>query len=403
MSDQAAIQIAGVSKRYRKYHERNQSLKATVMRGRRARYEEFWALRDVSFEIDAGTTFGLIGENGSGKSTLLKCMAKILRPDEGKLAVHGKVSALLELGAGFHPELSGRENVFLNGALLGMGKREINSRFDEIVSFAGLESFIDAPVKNYSSGMYVRLGFAVAINVDPAVLLIDEVLAVGDAEFQDRCSEKFGDLRSSGKTIVIVSHALESIRNLCDEAALLEHGELISVGPAGEICDQYLDDVRSNRMDGSQDGLRFGSGEVRIERIELLGADGRPTYDVHTGDAVTFRLHYHASEPIERPVFGLGLTRIDAIHITGPNTKDADMIPEKISGRGIVDLSVDRLLLVPGTYEISAAVYDYYVSHAYDSWRDVYRFDVGHGTPNESFGVVSLGGTWAITPSEEDA
>ena len=174
MSAESAISVAGVSKQYRKYHERNQSLKATVMRGRRARYEEFWALRDVSLEIAAGTTYGLVGENGSGKSTLLKCMARILRPDEGALSVHGKVSALLELGAGFHPELSGRENVFLNGALLGMSQRAIRARFDDIVGFAGLEEFIDAPVKNYSSGMYVRLGFAVAINVDPDVLLVDE-------------------------------------------------------------------------------------------------------------------------------------------------------------------------------------------------------------------------------------
>lgn len=396
-----AITVSGVSKRYRKYHERNQSLKATVMRGRRARYEEFWALRDVSLAIKAGTTYGLVGENGSGKSTLLKCMARILRADEGRLEVRGKVSALLELGAGFHPELSGRENVFLNGALLGMGAKEIRSRFDDIVGFAGLEDFIDAPVKNYSSGMYVRLGFAVAINVDPDVLLIDEVLAVGDAEFQERCIEKFGDLRNSGKTLVIVSHALESIRNLCDEAAFLEQGVLKGVGPAGQICDQYLDEVHSNRVDGSVDGMRFGSGEARVERIELLGADEQPTHDVRTGDAVTIRIHYQADEPIERPVFGLGISRIDAVHVTGPNTKDADMVPEKISGPGVVDLVVDRLLLVPGTYEISASIYDFHISHAYDSRRDIYRFDVGHGDPKERFGVVSLGGAWEITPAKE--
>jgi ABC-2 type transport system ATP-binding protein len=401
VSGEVAISVAGVSKRYRKYHERNQSVKATIMRGRRARYEEFWALQDVTLDITAGTTYGLVGENGSGKSTLLKCMARILRPDAGALTVHGKVSALLELGAGFHPELSGRENVFLNGALLGMSQKAIRARFDDIVGFAGLEDFIDAPVKNYSSGMYVRLGFAVAIHVDPDVLLVDEVLAVGDAEFQERCTEKFGELRNSGKTIVIVSHALESIRNLCDEAAFLEHGVLRGVGPAPQICDQYLDEVHSNRADGSIDGTRFGSGEARIEQIELLGADGRPTHDVRTGDEVTFRIHYQADEPIERPIFGLGISRVDAIHVTGPNTKDADVIPEKISGPGMVDLHVDRLLLVPGTYEISASLYDFHVSHAYDSRRDIYRFDVGNGEPRERFGVVSLGGTWDIVPTEE--
>jgi ABC-type polysaccharide/polyol phosphate transport system ATPase subunit len=223
-----AVEVEGVSKRFRLYHDRNQSVKAAVMRGRRAKYEEFWALRDVSLEVPAGTTFGLIGENGSGKSTLLKCMARILRPDEGSLRTHGKVSALLELGAGFHPELSGRDNVFLNGAILGMSHKEIGRRFDDIVGFAGLERFIDTPVKNYSSGMYVRLGFSVAINVDPDVLLVDEVLAVGDEQFQRRCAEKFAELRGKGKTIVVVSHSLGTVQQMCDGAAWLDHGVLRS-------------------------------------------------------------------------------------------------------------------------------------------------------------------------------
>jgi ABC-2 type transport system ATP-binding protein len=224
VSERAAITVEGVSKEYRLYHERNQSLKAALMRRARVRYEEFWALRDVSLEVPEGATFALIGENGSGKSTLLKCMAKILRPEKGRIETHGKISALLELGAGFHPELTGRENIFLNGSILGLSKKQLNQRFDEIVDFAGLRHFIDTPVKNYSSGMYVRLGFSVAINVDPDILLIDEVLAVGDAEFQRKCLEKFDELRSSGKTIVIVSHTLDSIRNLCDTAGWLEHG-----------------------------------------------------------------------------------------------------------------------------------------------------------------------------------
>ncbi|MGH8890340.1 MAG: ABC transporter ATP-binding protein, partial [Acidothermaceae bacterium] len=217
-----AVRVDNVSKRFRLYHERNQSLKAAMMRGGRANYDEFWALKDVSLEVPTGTTFGLIGQNGSGKSTLLKCMAKILRPDQGSISVHGKVSALLELGAGFHQELSGRENVYLNGSILGLSKKQIDAKFDEIVDFAGLEKFIDTPVKNYSSGMYVRLGFSVAINVDPDVLLVDEVLAVGDENFQRKCSEKFADLRASGKTIVLVSHGLDTVRTMCERAAWLE-------------------------------------------------------------------------------------------------------------------------------------------------------------------------------------
>jgi ABC-type polysaccharide/polyol phosphate transport system ATPase subunit len=235
----AAVTVDGVSKKYRLYHERNQSLKAAVMRGRRARYEEFWALRDVSLEVEAGESFGLVGDNGSGKSTLLKCMARILSPDEGRVATVGKVSTLLELGAGFHPELSGRDNVYLNGSILGLSKQQISRRFDEIVAFAGLEPFIDTPVKNYSSGMYVRLGFSVAINVDPDILLVDEVLAVGDIDFQRKCVEKFVDLKTQGRTIVLVSHALESVRNLCDRAALLDEGHLRTVGPAPAVIDEY--------------------------------------------------------------------------------------------------------------------------------------------------------------------
>jgi ABC-type polysaccharide/polyol phosphate transport system ATPase subunit len=395
MSAPAAVTVEGVSKKYRLYDERNQSLKAAVMRGTRARYTEFWALRDVSFEIAEGSTFGLIGENGSGKSTLLKCLANILRPDEGRISVSGRMSALLELGAGFHPELSGRENVYLNGAILGLSRRQIKERFDHIIGFAGLEQFVDTPVKNYSSGMYVRLGFSVAINVDPEILLIDEVLAVGDAEFQQKCAEKFAELRERGTTIVIVSHALESIRNFCDSAALLAHGRLHAVGPAAQVIDEYLDGVHIDRTDDG-DGSRWGSGEARIDRIELLGADGQPTREVRTGDRVTFRVHYNAREPIERPVFGLGVHRVDGVHITGPNTRDADLVPEKIDGPGHVDLHVDRLLLLPGTYDMSASLYDFTISHPYDVRVRGLRFDVQHGQPREEHGIVSLGGSWEL-------
>src|SRR3954451_5200641 len=234
-----AVSAEGVSKRFRLYHERNQSLKAAFMRGRRAKYEEFWALRDIDLQIEAGKTFGLIGHNGSGKSTLLKCMAGILVPDKGRLQTNGKISALLELGAGFHPELSGRDNVYLNGSILGMSKKQIDAQFDEIVDFAGLETFIDTPVKNYSSGMYVRLGFSVAINVDPEILMVDEVLAVGDESFQRKCMDKFKEFRDDGRTVVIVSHALGTMRTMCDEVAWLDHGKLVATGRPGELVDQY--------------------------------------------------------------------------------------------------------------------------------------------------------------------
>jgi len=396
----SAISVEHVSKMYRLYHERNQSLKSVVMQRARVKYESFMALDDISLEIPAGGTFGLIGENGCGKSTLLKCIARILRPESGTIRTEGKISALLELGAGFHPELSGRDNVYLNGAILGLSKKQLDARFDEIVGFAGLEHFIDTPVKNYSSGMYVRLGFSVAINVDPDILLVDEVLAVGDEEFQRRCSEKFAELKHSGKTVVIVSHALGSVRNLCDEVALLEHGKLIATGPAGQVIDEYLAEVHVDREADGEYGSRWGSGEGKIERVELLTGAGAPATDIHTGDPLTIRMHYALSEPIPQPVFGVAIQTLEGFTVTGPNTRQAGAVPDQLSGTGHVDLRVDRLMLAPGTYDLSVSLYDYSCQHAFDFRYRTLRFDVERGDPVEEHGVMALGGSWegAVKP-----
>jgi ABC-type polysaccharide/polyol phosphate transport system ATPase subunit len=397
-----SVTVTDVSKRFRLYHERNQSLKASLMRGRRARYEEFWALQNVSLEVDEGETFGLIGENGSGKSTLLKIIARILRPDHGSVAVVGKMSALLELGAGFHPELSGRENVYLNGSILGLSKAELNRRFDDIVEFAGLERFIDTPVKNYSSGMYVRLGFSVAINVQPDVLLVDEVLAVGDEQFQRRCGEKFAELRHQGKTVVIVSHAMESVRTLCDRVAWLEHGHLQDIGPPSAIIDRYVGLAHEDREVDEAGQTRWGSGEARIERVELLDGSGAPASRVRTGDTVTVRFHYRANEAIPKAVFGMAIHTVDGQHVTGPNTRDGNCVPDQIEGEGHVDLQIPRLLLLPGTYDVTASIYDYSCLHPFDYRQGALRFDVDRSTPAESHGVVSLDGRWRIQPRAGD-
>ncbi|MGH9267497.1 MAG: ABC transporter ATP-binding protein [Acidimicrobiales bacterium] len=393
-----AVVVDHCSKRFRLYHERNQSLKATLMRGKRAETSEFWALDDVSFEVPEGSTFGLIGENGSGKSTLLKCMARILRPDSGSVEVRGKVSALLELGAGFHPELSGRENIFLNGSILGLARRELARKFDGIVDFAGLGQFIDQPVKNYSSGMYVRLGFSVAINVDPDVLLVDEVLAVGDEAFQRRCNEKFADLRAAGKTIVLVSHSLPVVHNLCDRVAWLDHGKVKMLDAARKVVDEYVGNVQTDRQADGEAGTRWGSGEGRITGIELLGPHGTSVSRVRTGDAVTVRFHYQMTEAIERPVFGVAVHTLDGTHVTGPNTRDGDCVPDVLAGTGHVDLRIGRLLLLPGTYDITASLYDFACLHPFDFRHRAFRFDVDPGRPRESYGMVSLGGTWNIAP-----
>ena len=367
-------------------------MKAALLRGRRARYEEFLALNDVSFEIKEGTAFGLIGENGSGKSTMLKCIARILRPDAGSITTQGKVSALLELGAGFHPELSGRENVYLNGAILGLSRREIDAKFDEIVDFSGIEQFIDAPVKNYSSGMYVRLGFAVAINVDPAVLLIDEVLAVGDQEFQNKCTEKISQFRREGRTIVVVSHALSSVRELCDEVALIEHGRLIQVGPAVETIDHYLTEILS--IDPATLGIaRRSTGEIQLKGIELIGASGVLPGAVTLGEPVTFRLHFDALEPVSGPVFGMSLTSSDGVLVTGTNTKDQGISLEIASGPGWIDLAVPRLLVSPGRYHVTGTIYDTTQMTPIHEVGDLHAFEVVNGSPKTS-GITSLGGTW---------
>ena len=238
-----AIEVRNLTKVFRLHHERNQSLKSAIMRGRISRFEEFTAVNDVSFDVQEGSTFGLIGSNGSGKSTLLKCLAKIYAPNKGSIKYSGRMAALLEVGSGFHHELSGKENIYLNGSILGMSKKEIDRKYDQIVDFSGVEQFIDQPVKNYSSGMYVRLGFSVAISVEPDILVADEVLAVGDEAFQRKCMDKFREFKKSGRTVVLVSHSMDAIKEMCDHAAWLEKGNLKVVGESSSVVTDYLKSI----------------------------------------------------------------------------------------------------------------------------------------------------------------
>ena len=242
MSDWA-VRVNDVSKRFRLYHERNQSLKSAILRGRTSKHEDFWALKDISFDVIEGHTHGLIGSNGSGKSTLLKCLAKIYWPTSGTIEFRGRMASLLEVGSGFHLELSGRENIYLNGSILGMSKKEIDSKFDEIVDFSGVERFLDQPVKNYSSGMYVRLGFSIAINVDPDILVVDEVLSVGDEEFQRKSFKKFSEFKRRGKTIILVTHSLPVVEDLCDTVTWIDRGKMMATGPAAAVVTRYRSSV----------------------------------------------------------------------------------------------------------------------------------------------------------------
>jgi ABC-2 type transport system ATP-binding protein len=386
-----------VSKKFRLLHERNNSLKATILRGRRVVAEDFWALRDVSLEVREGETFGLIGENGSGKSTMLKCLTRILTPDEGRVEIKGKVSALLELGAGFHPELSGRENVYLNGAILGLPQSEIKKRFDEIVEFAGVGPFIDEPVKNYSSGMYVRLGFSVAINVDPDILFVDEVLAVGDEAFQRKCNDKFNDLRRAGKTIVLVSHAMASVENLCDRVAWFSHGRLMQMGRPRDVISSYTGTVEVGRHIDEFGKVRWGSGEARVTGVVWIGQDGQPVDRLHSARRALLRLHYECQEAVERPVFRVTFTTASGMEVCTTTSRGATCVPSKLEGKGFVELEFPDLRLLAGSYLLTVGLTDHTGMEAYDVREDIVRIYVERGDSIEPSGLVSLGGHWALS------
>ena len=390
-----ALRVDSVSKTFKVHQERASSLKQFIATGGRNRYEEFHALRDVSLDVAEGEAVGIIGHNGSGKSTLLKCMAKILTPNSGSTIINKRMAALLELGAGFHPELSGRDNVFLNAAILGMARKEIEKRFDEIVAFSGLEQFIDSPVKTYSSGMYVRLAFAVAINVDPELLLIDEILAVGDVTFQQKCMEKFVEFRDQGRTIVLVTHDLGSVKNMCDRAVWIEHGKASPVGVPGELVDEYTESMLGSRGERSVSFNRRGSGAIQVEQVEML-VDGQPATRVHGGGSLTFRLHYRAQHEIERPVFAITIENIQGIHVTEPCSRDVGLVPDSLDGSGVVEITIPSIPLLPGPYSLNTEVTGYHRGHTYDHLQGVVKFDVLRGAAQETTGLVTLNPQWRI-------
>ena len=397
---ETVLRVDDVTKSFRLHSDRPNSLKQLVTGRRRAKVEAFTALRDVTFDVREGEVFGVIGHNGSGKSTLLKCMAGILQPTSGRVEVRRRMSALLELGAGFHPELSGRDNVFLNAAILGMSRAEIARRFDDIVEFSGLQSFIDSPVKTYSSGMYVRLAFAVAINVDPRLLIVDEILAVGDVTFQQRCLEKFVEFRAEGRTIVLVTHDLTSVKNMCDRAAWLRHGELSGLGDPSDLVDDYTEQMLGENVRQSDGSIRRGSGEARNLTVEMfVGDDPEPVKRCRTGDDVRLRLHYRADKRIPRPVFGIAIEHVGGTVVTSPCARDVGLVPDAADGEGFVDIELRSFPLLPGTYDIHTSITDFNRAHIYDHVQTHLRIDVMTGKRYETGGVVTLQPSWTITPA----
>ena len=403
-SPDSAVLLDGLGKRFRLTHDRNWTLKATVLAGHRTRYEEFWALRGVDLDIPHGSTFGIIGGNGSGKSTLLKVLAGILRPDEGTATVNGRLSALLELGAGFHPELTGRENVYLNGAILGFTSREIRRRFDDIVGFAELDRFIDEPVRNYSSGMYVRLGFSVAIHVEPEILLVDEVLAVGDHTFQKRCLDRFAQLKAEGRTIILVSHDLDMVGWLCEQTAWIQQGTLRAVGPSPKVIERFLDGAVDSptRADPSPSAPRRFGGlgpDDLVRAVELVDANGHPMDRVGSGRPVRFRVRVDADQVGEPVTVALGLYRADGTHVASINSGAAARAADD-AGTVEVDYAVDSLAVQPGIYELSVALHDATMRRVFERHTHLVRFEVEPTGVDQQNGLVALGGTWSARSAD---
>ncbi|MEM8962055.1 MAG: ABC transporter ATP-binding protein [Acidobacteriota bacterium] len=455
--DQPTIEVETLFKSYRRTaagHKlrtlKSALLDRSLIQGLSAE-ESIPALQDISFTVGRGEAVGLIGSNGSGKSTLLKIVAGILRPTSGTVAVNGRLAALIELGAGFHPEISGRENIFINGAVLGLSRRQIAERFDDIVAFSGLADFIDEPVKHYSSGMYVRLGFSVAIHTDPDVLLVDEVLAVGDEAFAHKCLRRIEEMLARGKTLLLVSHSLKQIEDVCDRAIWLDKGRLRLSGHPRRVADAYRQAVaeeesREHReakeqrehgdasdpdeatsgeptpdetdetsaevqpttdpVDEEDDVLRWGSGAARIEHVRLL-VDGEENYHVTSGSEVTFELTVRAFESFDDFVFGVGIKTPREIEVWGTNTDLAGFEPERLEpGEITVRLTCPRLRLGPGEYVIDVAV------HArdgapYDYRRRLLAFSVTAASDSVGLYVpehdwrFSSGVSWQRTPSKD--
>jgi ABC-type polysaccharide/polyol phosphate transport system ATPase subunit len=391
-----SILLENVSKDYRLWGRSSQfaTLKSALLKRelKLAPDAAVAALKDVSFAVDRGEAFGVIGRNGSGKSTLLKLVSGILKPSRGRVAVAGRIAALIELGAGFHPEITGRENIYINGIMLGLTRREIDQRFDRIVEFSGIADFLDQPVKTYSSGMYVRLGFAVAVHVDPDVLLIDEVLAVGDEEFSARCIAKIQEMKYRGVTLLFVTHQLDQVRNLCDRALWLDHGLVEAIGDPHRVVDAYLQEVSGTPAPApadaepsapppaeekkSDDEERWGSGEIVIKRVSLTDHEGRELVALGAGTPVVIDCDIEVRVPQDDFVFGLGIYHADGTCVYGTNTDVEGYAAERIEGTSRVRFIVKSLDLVAGTYRVDVAVHTRN-GRAFDYRRNAMRVVVG--------------------------
>jgi lipopolysaccharide transport system ATP-binding protein len=413
-----AVEVDNVSKRFRRQTiQAATSLKTAIVDSilHRSRLKEdatFQALKAISFTVERGRTLGIIGRNGSGKSTLLKLLVGIYRPDCGRISVQGKVGALLELGAGFHPEFSGRENILINGIVLGLSKREVRQRFDAIVQFAELEGFIDEPVKTYSSGMYMRLGFSVAVHADPDILLIDEILAVGDAAFQHKCFEKIAEFHARGKTIILVSHDLVAVERWSDEVLWIENGMVRERGKPQHVIEMYCQkfdaqegnattaecpDVEKEVQEHTAVGvpMRWGNREVEIVSVKMIDAAEQERYVYNSGESARVIMRYKVNGNAQDAVFGIAILRADDLCCYGSSTDIEGVSLPQLGDEGCVEVVLNRLDLIAGTYYLDVAV-QARTGHPYDHHHRLYAFTVK--SELRDVGVYRVPHCWAIKP-----
>ncbi len=387
-----AIEAVNLGKCYQRRGTAMPTLLGTLSGMRRGKTEPFWCIRGANFEIPAGRTVGVIGPNGAGKSSLLGLTAGTITPTEGYVKTRGRIASLLELGAGFHQELTGRENVFLNAALLGIPREDVKKKFDRIVDFAELKDFIDMPVKQYSSGMYVRLGFAIAVEVDPDILLVDEVLAVGDIAFQLKCLDRIRNFQRRGKTLLFVSHALQTVEEFCHEAFLIHHGRLVERGAPGDVILKF---IRSYMGEGG--GLytqEYGTRAVEFGAVRLLDGTGNEAGTFETGGSMTVEIPYVAKKRVERPVFGFSVKTGNGFYVFGSNTQIAKKEIPSIEGEGTVKLDLSPLRLMQGNYFLSLSIHSWDHKEQFHRREDWWPFRVKNGTGAE--GQFMLDTAWKV-------
>jgi ABC-2 type transport system ATP-binding protein len=398
-----SIDIRNVSKRFRMFHDRPKSFKEKFIKFGRQTHEDFWALTDVTLDVKEGETVGLLGHNGSGKSTLLKCVSGVMRPTTGSIHKQGRTAALLELGSGFHPELTGRENIFLNGSIVGLKRTDIERIFDDVVDFAEIGPFIDNQVKHYSSGMYARLAFALAVNVEPEVMLIDEVLAVGDESFQKKCLDRIKDFQKEGRTILVVTHNADLTRKICDRVAVLDQGKLIAFGSPSDSVIAFRDalvqrgiDLASAGFDGRAIGITMA---VQLTDVEIVLPDPNRSYIV-ADEPVKVRIAYHAPNRVEDAVFSLNVEDQLGTHVLGVNTTILGIPPITLEGDGVVEFDIERVSLQEGLFNVAIGVHNLAgVDYDHRSGQD--RFEVMNSS--EVIGLVHCPVTVAIRPGVDMA